>query len=92
MPNTRRLMRQVREILRLKYDQGLHHRAIARACGVGVGNQVGHHHGQRGEGRFSVLDPEDDGLGLPQCPLQKQANAPVGLHDEDDPAAQDREA
>ena len=30
-------MRQVREILRLKYEQGLPHRAIARACGVGLG-------------------------------------------------------
>src|SRR5688572_9298564 len=30
-------MRQVREILRLKYAQRLGHRAIARACGVGVG-------------------------------------------------------
>jgi transposase len=30
-------MRQVREILRLKYEQGLPHRAIARACGIGVG-------------------------------------------------------
>jgi transposase len=30
-------MRQVREILRLKYAQHLGHRAIARACGVGVG-------------------------------------------------------
>jgi transposase len=30
-------MRQVREILRLKYGQGLRHRAIARACGVGLG-------------------------------------------------------
>jgi transposase len=37
MPNTRRLMRQVREILRLKYGQGLPHRAIARACEVGLG-------------------------------------------------------
>ena len=33
----RLLMRQVREILRLKYEQGLAHRAIARACGVGFG-------------------------------------------------------
>ena len=33
----RLLMRQIREILRLKHEQGLHHRAIARACGVGVG-------------------------------------------------------
>ena len=30
-------MRQVREILRLKHEQGLPHRAIARACGVGLG-------------------------------------------------------
>ncbi len=30
-------MRQLREILRLKHDQQLTHRAIARACGVGVG-------------------------------------------------------
>jgi transposase len=33
----RLLMRQVREILRLKYEQRLPHRAIARACGIGVG-------------------------------------------------------
>ncbi len=33
----RLLMRQVREILRLKYEQRLSHRAIARACGVGFG-------------------------------------------------------
>jgi transposase len=30
-------MRQVREILRLKYEQRLPHRAIARTCGVGLG-------------------------------------------------------
>lgn len=30
-------MRQIREILRLKYEQGLRHRAIAGACGVSVG-------------------------------------------------------
>src|SRR3990170_8249121 len=35
---TRRLpMRKLREILRLKYEKRLRHRAIARACGVGVG-------------------------------------------------------
>src|SRR5262249_27711299 len=33
----RLLMRQVREILRLKFEQRLPHRAIARACGIGVG-------------------------------------------------------
>lgn len=30
-------MRRISEILRLKYKDGLRHRAIARACGVGVG-------------------------------------------------------
>jgi hypothetical protein len=30
-------MRQIREILRLKYEGGLGHRAIALACDVGVG-------------------------------------------------------
>ena len=30
-------MRHIREILRLKHEGGLSHRAIARACGVGVG-------------------------------------------------------
>ncbi len=30
-------MRRIREVLRLKYEGGLRHRAIARACGVGVG-------------------------------------------------------
>src|SRR2546428_13089370 len=30
-------MRRIREILRLKHECGLGHRAIARACGVGVG-------------------------------------------------------
>jgi transposase len=30
-------MRKLREILRLKYERRMSHRAIARACGVGVG-------------------------------------------------------
>jgi transposase len=30
-------MRRVREVLRLKYEQRVGHRAIARACGLGVG-------------------------------------------------------
>lgn len=35
-------MRQVREILRLKYEQRLPHRAIARASGVGLGTVAGY--------------------------------------------------
>jgi transposase len=30
-------MRRLRELLRLKYDAGLSHRAIAQACGMGLG-------------------------------------------------------
>ena len=37
MPALRLLMRKIREILRLKHEQGLSHRAIAQACSIGVG-------------------------------------------------------
>ena len=37
MAATRLLMRRLRELLRLKYDAGLSHRAIAQACAVGLG-------------------------------------------------------
>ncbi len=37
MPALRLSMRRLREILRLKYDCGLSHRAIGRGCGVGAG-------------------------------------------------------
>ena len=37
MSAKRLLMRQIREILRLKYELKLRHRQIARACSVGVG-------------------------------------------------------
>lgn len=30
-------MRQLREILRLRFEVGLPHRAIARACSIGLG-------------------------------------------------------
>lgn len=30
-------MRKIREVLRLKYEQGLSHRAVAHACAIGVG-------------------------------------------------------
>ncbi len=30
-------MREIRDVLRLKYEGGLKHRAIARACGIGLG-------------------------------------------------------
>ena len=37
MAATRLLMRRLRELLRLKYEAGLSHRAIAEACAVGLG-------------------------------------------------------
>ena len=37
MAATRLLMRRLRELIRLKYEAGLSHRAIAQACAVGLG-------------------------------------------------------
>ena len=37
MAATRLLMRRLRELLRLKYEAGLSHRAVARACAMGLG-------------------------------------------------------
>ena len=37
MAAPRPLMRKIREVLRLKHEQGLSHRAIARACSIGLG-------------------------------------------------------
>ena len=37
MPNRRILMRQIKEILRLKYEAKLSHEKIARACGLSKG-------------------------------------------------------
>jgi transposase len=37
MAATRLLMRRLRDVLRLKYEAGLPHRAIALACAVGLG-------------------------------------------------------
>src|SRR5258708_5926872 len=41
MAATRLLMRRLRDILRLKYESGLAHRAIAQACTVGLGTVSG---------------------------------------------------
>lgn len=37
MAATRLLMRKLRDVLRLKYECGLPQRAIAQACGMGLG-------------------------------------------------------
>ena len=38
MPARRLLVRKIREVLRLKHERGLSHRAIAQACAIGVGH------------------------------------------------------
>jgi len=57
-------MRQIREILRLKHEQGLHHRAIARACGVGVGTVSEHLQRVQQAGLGWPLPPELDDAAL----------------------------
>ena len=42
MAATRLLMRRLRELLRLKHEAGLSHRAIAQACAVGLGTVSGY--------------------------------------------------
>ncbi len=37
MPARRLLVKKIREVLRLKHERGLSHRAIAQACAIGVG-------------------------------------------------------
>ena len=37
MPAPRLSMRKIRDVLRLKHEQGLTHRAVAQACAIGVG-------------------------------------------------------
>ena len=33
-------MRKIREVLRLKHEQGLSHQAVARVCAIGVGTVI----------------------------------------------------
>ena len=40
MAAPRLLMRRLRELLRLKYEAGLTHRAIAQACAVGACSSI----------------------------------------------------
>ncbi len=48
---TKRLpMRKLREILKLKYETGLAHREIAKACGIGAGTVSAYVHRAREAG------------------------------------------
>ncbi len=55
MAATRLPIRRLRELLRLKYEAGLSHRAIAQACtmGLGTGDDVS---AMRGGRRSGVAD------------------------------------
>ena len=57
-------MRRIREVLRLKYEGGLGHRAIAQACGVGVGTVSEYAGRARSAGLSWPLPPELDDAGL----------------------------
>ena len=57
-------MRQIREMLRLKYEGGLRHRAIARALGVGVGTVSEYVGRARRSGLVWPLPPELDDAAL----------------------------
>lgn len=60
----RLLMRKLREILRLKYEAELPHRAIARACSVGVGTVSLYVQRAHGAGLGWPLPEELDDAGL----------------------------
>lgn len=57
-------MRKLREILRLKYEAELPHRAIARACSVGVGTVSLYVQRAHGAGLGWPLPEELDDAGL----------------------------
>jgi len=57
-------MRQIREVLRLKYEGAQGHRAIARACGVGVGTVSEYVQRAQRAGLVWPLGPELDDTAL----------------------------
>jgi len=82
-------MRQIREILRLKYEGGLGHRAIARACGVGLGTVSEYVGRARRAGLVWPLPPDLDDAALEArlfvlaAPGRERASPDlVGIHQE----------
>jgi transposase len=71
-------MRQVREILRLKFAQHLAHRAIARACGVGLGTVSEYCRRAQRAGLTWPLPPELDD-GQLEARLFQRVGLPVGM-------------
>ena len=82
-------MRQIREILRLKHELGLRNRAIARACGVGVGTVSEYVGRAQRAGVCWPLPPELDDAALearlfppPEPGLERAAPDLVWVHQE----------
>jgi hypothetical protein len=79
MTTERLLMRQVREVLRLKYEQRLPHRAIARACGTGLGTVSDYCRRAREAGLTWPLPADwDDGQLEARLSFAKRASDPCG--------------
>jgi transposase len=76
-------MRQLRQILRLKYEKGLSHRAIARACSVGLGTIVDYlRRAEKAELSWSQLAELDDAaLDATLFPKAPAAGTPRPLPD-----------
>ena len=64
MPARRLLMRKIREVLRLRHEQGLSHQAVAKACAIGVGtvNRYLRRAAERGLGWPLPADVDDAAL------------------------------
>jgi transposase len=78
-------MRKIREILRLKYEAGLSHRAIARACSVGVGTVSLYATRAREAGLAWPLPEEMDEAAL-EARLLRRPRSPTGPRPQPDVA------
>ena len=85
MAAKRLLMRKIRESLRLKYEVGLSHRAIARACSVGVGTVSLYVTRARKAGLVWPLPAELDEAAL-EARLLRGPRLPTGPRPQLDPA------
>jgi transposase len=83
-------MRKIREILRLKYEVGLSHRAIARACSVGVGTVSLYARRAREAGLRWPLPEELDEAAL-EARLLRGPRSPTGPRPQPDVASIHRE-
>ena len=90
MPAERLPMRKIREVLRLKHEVGLSHRAIARACSVGVGTVSLYVTRAQEAGLDWPLPEEIDEAAL-EARLLRRPRSPAGPRPQPDPAYIHRE-